>query len=181
MPLLVVDGEHVGVLLVEDARPGAPRPLRRRPTANEPGVVVGRLAVHAGVAVAEELHPSTPRIFGRGVGLGDPAVGERLAGGQDAFGHLAELAPRREHEHDAVTRRRGPGHRAAGGDRFVVGVGVEGDERVVVARARVCQRLGAQVARRVRESLVSRPQPDVSVGLREPWGDRMRDEDASRS
>ena len=116
--VVVVDGEHVGVLLVEDARRAGPRPRRRRRVANEPGVVVRRLAGHARVAVAEELDAVDAEDLGGRVQLGDAPVDERLAGRERVGRVLAELAARREHEHDAMSFGLGARHRAAGRDRL---------------------------------------------------------------
>ena len=47
-----------------------------------------------------------------------------------SVGVCAELAARRDDEHDAVSFGLRARHRAAGGDGFVVGMGVERDERL---------------------------------------------------
>ena len=54
--------------------------------------------------------------------------GEVLALVQHTRGDLAQLTAGGDHEHHAMPLGRGPGHRAAGGDRLVVGVRVEDDQ-----------------------------------------------------
>ncbi len=125
---LVVDGEHIGVLFAQQRGELAGRLLdvggRERV-----GCVVGRLTGHAGVVVGEELDASRAEDR-RGVArLLRASFPERLVGREHAVGHLAEVAARREHEHDAVTGVGGQRQRPADGDGFVVGVGVERDDR----------------------------------------------------
>ena len=75
----VVDGQHVGVLLIEDAR----EPLRGFvdvSACERAGRVVRRLAGHARVEVVEELDPVDAEDVGRRVQLRDAPVDELLAG-----------------------------------------------------------------------------------------------------
>ena len=81
-----------------------------------------------GVDVAEELDPVDAEDRGGRERFGDAPFAERFVRRDDARPLLAELATRRDHEHDPVTVGLGPGHRAAARDLGVVGVGVEGHE-----------------------------------------------------
>ena len=57
------------------------------------------------------------------------SVAELLRRCEHAVVDLAEIAARREHEHDAMAGVRRARERAAGEDRLVVGMRVEGHER----------------------------------------------------
>ena len=131
--VLVVDREHVGVLLLEDAgQPG--RGLVDVGARERARRVVGRLAGHAGVDVVEELDPVDAEDVGGRVQLGDAPLDELLARREGGGVVLAELALRRRDEHHSVAVALGARHRAARGDRLVVGVGVKQNECVRHAR-----------------------------------------------
>ena len=133
--VVVVDREHVGLLVAEDR--GQPLGglvdvgLPERPS----GVVLGR-AHHPGVDVAEELDPLDAEDLGRRARSPARAARQSVSpSSRKPSCDLAVLAPGGEHEDDAVPVGGRLGHRAAGGDRLVVGVGVEGDERRHAAEA----------------------------------------------
>ena len=122
------------------------------------GLVVGRLAHHPRVDVAEELHPLRAEDLGRRV---RSRRSRRCHSGSSSPEHtrsdLAVLAPRGDHQHDPVA---GVGRSlaidAAGGDRLVVGVGVEADERGHDGAARVGQAIAPE-ARSLATSSTSKP------------------------
>ena len=91
-------------------------------------VVVGRFAVHARIFVPEELDPVGAEDRGRLVRLGHPALPQRLTIGQHPRHRFAVLTPSRRHQHDPVASRDRFGHGAAGRDRLVVGMSMEGHE-----------------------------------------------------
>jgi hypothetical protein len=125
--VVVVDGEDVRLLLVEDDR----EPARRVLDLRLPEAVRGRVARlphHPRVGVAEELHALGPDRGGRGVALRRPAHGQLLTGLEHARHGLAELPAGGEHQHDAVPCGRSPREGARGADRLVVGVCVKGDD-----------------------------------------------------
>ena len=102
-------------------------------------------AHHVGVVVAEVLplgHAQDPhRPFQlAGPDLGQPAVVLRRVHRRDD--DLALLAAGARHEHDPMPGGHGLGHRAAGPDRLVVGMGVDGHEGGSVGRRLV--RLGGR-------------------------------------
>ncbi len=138
VPLVVVDGEDVGVLLSEDGRePGRSfLDVGRRERA---GIVAARVVGHAGVAVPEERDALDAEDLARGRHLGHAPIGELLAGFEHTLDDLAELALRREHEHDAMTVACRTGHDAPGRDRLVVGVRMKGHERSPLHERRVFQ------------------------------------------
>jgi hypothetical protein len=127
--VVVVDGEHVGALFLQQL--GQARRGFFDISARKRSVVVVRgFARHSRVAVAEEFDPIDAQDLGRGVQLGDAALRERLARPQ-CFGRvLTQLAAGREHQDDPMPFRLGARHRARGCDRLVVGVSMEGHERV---------------------------------------------------
>ena len=104
----------------------AARPLPRRRPQNASGASLVGVAGHARVVVAEELdardaeHRRPRRALRRA--RRSPSAS---SGVEHAVVDLAEIAARREHEHDAMARVGGQRQRAADEDRFVVGVGVE--------------------------------------------------------
>ena len=124
--VLVVDDEHVGVLLTQEVGHG-PASHVRIGGREGAGVVVGRLAGHARVVIAEEDLPVDAEDATGLLELGPPAFGQRLALGEQTVGDLAELAAGGSEEDHPVPvigeGRHGPG----GGDGFVVRVGVEED------------------------------------------------------
>jgi hypothetical protein len=127
--VVVVDGQRVGGLFAQDAR----QPCRRLVDVRRPERlrgVVRWLAHHPRVEVAEELHSGDPEDLGGAVGLGHPAPRERLVGLEHALRDLAVVASGRDDEHDAMTVGGRACHDAGGGDRLVIGVGVEGHEGV---------------------------------------------------
>ncbi len=89
---------------------------------------VRRLAHHPGVDVAQELDPVDAQHVGGGEGLRDPPLPQRLAVGEHARLGLTSLPAGGDDEHHPPPGRLGLGHEAAGGDGFVVGVGVEADQ-----------------------------------------------------
>ena len=116
--------------------------------AHEPGQPTGRLvevrlperarvavavrAHHPGVAVAEVLPLGDAEEAHGPLELAGPDLAEttvvvlRVHVRHD---DLAELAARAGHQHDSPAIRDRPGHRPAGPDRLVVGVGVDGHQR----------------------------------------------------
>ena len=116
--VLVVGGEDIGVLVVEDggqARRGlvdVGLPEARR-------VVVGGLARHPRVPVAEVLVARHPEDLAGGGQLDGAALGQGLAGGEEPFGDLAQLAPCGGHQHDPVALggHAGPSSRRSGSPR----------------------------------------------------------------
>ncbi len=121
--VLVVDGQHVGLLLLEDGCQSFGGVRQRR--AAERGRAA-RGAVHAGVLVAEQLDPGAaeqPRGPGQ-LGRPDRSQPALLAGRVGQPG----AAGGRGDEHDAVPGGRHPGQGAAGEQHLVVGVGVEGHD-----------------------------------------------------
>ena len=125
--VVVVDGEHVRAFFLQQACKAA-RGFLDVGGREAAGCVVRRLALHAGVDVAEELDAIDAEDLGPGSGLGDAAVGERLAFGEHAGAYLAQLATRGDHEHDTVSVGLGACHRAAALDLGVVRMRVERDE-----------------------------------------------------
>ena len=133
---LVVGGDDVG--LVAPDQPGQPAgrlvevglPERAR-------VAVAVGAHHPGVAVAEVLPLGHAEEAHRPLQLAGPDLAEaavvvgRVHVRDD---DLAELAARPGHEDDAVAGLDGFGHRAAGPDRLVVGMGVDGHQGRAMAR-----------------------------------------------
>ena len=89
--VLVVDREHVGVLLLED-RASRAAASSMSALAERARRVVGRLAGHAGVEVVEELDAVDAEDLGGRVQLGDAPVDELLAGRERVGRVLAELA-----------------------------------------------------------------------------------------
>ena len=80
----------------------------------------GALVVNADTVHAEEVCGCP--------GLCGAAIAQQLALGQHALDRLTALTPGGQHEHDPMTGDRCSGHRSAGGDRFVVGMGMKGDD-----------------------------------------------------
>ena len=137
---LVVGGDDVG--LIATHQPGQPPgglvqvglPERAR-------VAVAVCAHHPGVAVAEVLPFRDAQDAHRPLELARPDLAEaavvvgRVHVRND---DLAELAARPGHEDHAMSGLRGLGHRAAGPDGLVVGMGVDVHERRAMARG-VCR------------------------------------------
>ena len=125
--MIVIDGEHVGPLVAQDVR----QPLGGFVDVGGPErsvlVVLGR-SHHPRVDVAEKLDALRTEDLGGRLGLEDPALPERFALVQESLGDFAVLSSRGHHQHDTVTVGRRLRHRAAGGDAFVVRVGVEADK-----------------------------------------------------
>src|SRR3546814_11792967 len=71
--VVVVDGEHVGLLVAQDLRQ-ALGGLLHISGPERPGLVVLRGAHHPGVDVAEELHPGHAVDLRGAVGLAGPAI-----------------------------------------------------------------------------------------------------------
>ena len=94
------------------------------------GRVVRRFASHTRVVVPEEFdavdaeYPSSVHRFL------DAAIGKCLARGESVAWRFAEFASRRDDENDTMSLGFRARHRSAGGDRFVVGMGVERDQRL---------------------------------------------------
>ena len=123
----VVDGQHVGPLLAQDRR----QPLSGLVDVGLPERLLVEVRLPAGhprVGVAQPHEPVDAQCRRRALGLGTAPIGERLAVGE-IVGHLAVLAVGRHDEHDPVPLGVGARHRPAGGDRLVVGMGVEHDQR----------------------------------------------------
>ena len=156
------------MLLVEDLRRAARAASSTSAAANDSGRRSVGLAGHARVAVAEELDPVDAEDLRRRFGFGDAPVGE-LSPGSSAVGRYSPSSPRVATTSTTRGLAAALRHRAAGRDRFVVGVGVKGHERRRCT-ARVCQRREAQVPGRPRVASLGLSQPDTSVGLREPGG-----------
>ena len=141
--VVVVDGEHVGALVAQDGGQARRRLVEVGAGERSVGVVRG-FAGHAGVAVAEEFDPVDAQHLGRRLQLGDAALGERLARGERVGRVFAQLAAGREHQDDPVPFGLGARHRARGRDRLVVGVRVEGHERVAHVHLLGRSRLGRE-------------------------------------
>ena len=122
--VLVVGAEGVRSLLLEESR----QALRRLVHVGLPetsGIVVGGFARHARIAVSEVLVAAdTQRVTRRGQ-LHGASLCQGFAGGEEAVGHLAQLAACGGYEDDAVSLGRHPGHRPPGLDRLVVGMRME--------------------------------------------------------
>src|SRR4051794_19595496 len=93
-------------------------------------MIVGVFTLHTRVVVPEERDAVDAECGGRVVHLGHPPLGDRLARRERVGRVLPQFAARREDEDDAVSLRLGACHGAPGRDRLVVGVRVEGDQRV---------------------------------------------------
>lgn len=122
----VVDGEHVGTLVAEQGRKTT-RCLVEVGLQERSRVAVALPAGHARISVTELLDAvDSERICG-GERLGAAAIDQRLPVGE-IVGCLAERTIGCDDEHHSVAVGMRPGHRAARGDRLVVGVSVEADE-----------------------------------------------------
>ena len=156
--VVVVDGEDVRLLLVEDHREPPGGVVDGGPPEAVRGVV-GRLAHHPGVGPAEELHAVRADLPRRGVALGRAPQRQRLAVGEHAGHGLAQLAAGGEHDHHAVAGVDGTGQRAGGADRLVVGMGVEADDgpHGPDPNARGRRTLECEMSEPPRGSLVQRP------------------------
>ena len=144
---------------------GAPRPRRCRRSQKRAGRVVGRLAGHARVEVVEELDPVDAEHVGRPRRSSATRRSTSSSPGASAFGRvLAQLAARRRHEHHTVALALGACHRAARGDRLVIGMGVEQDECVRHGVPQSGSGAGqASTQRSGTVSLLSGAESDVSV------------------
>ena len=92
--VVVVDGQHVGVLVVRGSRRAAPRPRRRRRCGERLRRVVRRLAGHAGVVVAEELDPvDAERSRGR-ASVSATRRSPSVSPGREASGRCSPSSPR---------------------------------------------------------------------------------------
>ena len=184
---LVVGRDDVGLVAADqpDQPPGGlvevGLPERAR-------IAVAVRAHHPGVAVAEVLPLGHAEVAHRPLELAGPDLAEapvvvgRVHVGDD---DLAELAARAGHEHDAVPGLDGLGHRAAGPDRLVVGVGVDGHQGRAMARwssvvmlgmlaqpgtSGPCRRSGAWRARiAVHDRSDPAPACDVGVLTADDW------------
>ena len=127
--MVVVDGEHVGAFLVEDLC----EPLCR---VVEVGGPEGALRVvlgcphHPRVEVTEELDAGHSEDLCRTLGLPHPPLRHRLAGLEHLVAEAGMFAPGCDDEHHSVSFGGRLRHHSCGGDGLVVGVGVEGHERV---------------------------------------------------
>ena len=122
----VVDRDDVGLLLAKDPS----EPLGRLLDIGLPEavrIVVGRRVLHPGVLVAEKLEPTDRELIGGRGQLTGPDVSEGLALGDHVGVSLAHRAVGCAHQHDAMPAPGTDHHRATGGDRLVVGVGVKED------------------------------------------------------
>jgi hypothetical protein len=125
--VVVVAGQRVGLFLLQDCGELAGGVVYRR-APERAGVIVGGRAHHPGIDVAEELKPRRAEDPRGGLRLGHPALGQRLAVGQEPLLHLAVLAAGGHHEHHPVSLLVRLAHDAATGDGLVIGMGVEGDQ-----------------------------------------------------
>ena len=123
--VLVVDDEDVGRPPRPGWRPGARRPRPRRRWRSSPGART-RLTLHARVLVAEEQLAGRRRAPRAASASSTARRSARVSpGSRKPVGDLAELAPGGRHQHDPVALLGQRRHGAAGGDRLVVGMGVE--------------------------------------------------------
>ena len=86
---------------------------------------------HVGVVVAEVLPLGHAQVAHRALQLGGAELAETavVVGRVEVGDHdLAHLAARAGHEHDALALGDGLGHRPAGPDRLVVGMGMDGHQ-----------------------------------------------------
>ena len=140
--MIVVDRENVGEFLVEDLR----QALRRLVGVGGPegtvGVVLG-CPHHSRVEVIEELDARHAEDLGGPLRLLHPPLGHQLAGLEHVVTEAGVLTPGRHDEDHPVPFRRCLRHHPGGGDGLVIGMGVEGHERVrhggILAHARPCQ------------------------------------------
>ncbi len=122
--VLVVGGEDVGALVVEDGGQTCGRLIDVGPP--EAGrIVVGGFAGHARVAVPEILVTAHPEDLARRSELDSASLGQGLSGGENPVGHLAQFTAGGSDEHDTVPFGRHPGHRPPGLDGLIVGMGME--------------------------------------------------------
>ncbi len=138
--VVVVHGEHVGLLLGEDRG----EPARSFLDVGRPERTLGvvrRLAFHARVDVSEELDARDSEHLGGAVRLDHPAFGEALAGREEPVVDLAYFTPGGHDEDDPVPFGCRARHDPAGCNSFIVGVGVEGDQgerhHTILSRATV--------------------------------------------
>jgi branched-chain amino acid transport system ATP-binding protein len=126
---LVVDRQDVGPFVEEHARETT-RSLVDIGAREALGRVVRRFASHARVVVPEELDAVDAEYPSRVHRFFDAAIGKCLARREPVAWCFAEFASRRDDENDTMSLGFRARHRPAGRDRFVVGMGVERNQRL---------------------------------------------------
>ena len=190
----VVRRHDVGLVLADEPHEPAGRVVEIG-LPEVPRIEVPRPAHHVGVAVAEVLPLGHAELAHRGLELAGPDLAEPpMVVGRVHLLHddLAHLAAGAGDDDDAVAGLDGLGHRAAGADRLVVGVGMDRHERESVRVGHGRHGIGAghrgvtdrwQDARRERSISPRRPRPRAwsgGRGVQQHRGSRQRADPGDR-